>query len=153
MLSSKFDRNMFSTFFAIKLIISSYVRLIFGIALQISGSPTHLLHWGEPQKVMDRWCCRHSFWHSWRANFDQIQSGSDDISDSSVKILVLALQFERWLWFVLNQSGEARSCCFDPTSHYFSTTLRVCSVSEFVWRKYERQFWILSLISQAKYIK
>ena len=48
------DRNMFSTFFAIKLIISSYVCLIFGKALQISGSPTHLLHWGKPQKVMDR---------------------------------------------------------------------------------------------------
>ena len=44
------DRNMFSTFFAIKLIISSYVRLIFGIALPISGSPTHLLHWGETSK-------------------------------------------------------------------------------------------------------
>ena len=75
------------------------------------------------------------------------------ISESSVKILVPALQFERWLWFVLNQSGEARSCCFDPTSHYFSTTLKVCSVSEFVWRKCERQFWILNLISHPKYIK
>ena len=44
------DRNMFSTFFSIKLIISTYVCLIFGKALQISSSPAHLCHWGLTSK-------------------------------------------------------------------------------------------------------
>ena len=44
------DRYMFSTFFSIKLIISTYVCLIFGKALQISSSPAHLCHWGLTSK-------------------------------------------------------------------------------------------------------